>query len=838
MIKYWDYIIRPLAKKNDLKSIAIYNYSRELFWKVFEYCRENDGVLYLINNYDFLDESFLNVYHENIVLVSERNGLLECQIVLAEQETAYRNIKDDLSELKFANCKMFASNMENMEFVKTCVVPNEEFCWIKGIPYGGLRFFVAISIKDQLNTSLNEEAFWNGVEMERRKLEEELRTRTLNSFTQRSRVYNAEEILRKDEIDKVKKQYNVKIEEIKNSKRYRLGSKIANLGQMVSFGDSDKKKAKEEAIPKGKKLDQLVRDLKISDPEEVYKTYINYSPILKSMALPLSKCEKVVLEKMEQKKAFDTERYMDYGQEELVSVIMPTFNRGAIISHAIASVLRQTYKNFELLIVDDFSTDNTKDEIKKFVDDSRVKYLKNSHIKGVCGARNTGLENARGVYIAYLDTDNEWDEDYLLLSINKLKEQTEYRSIFSAQRIWKLNNAELKINSYRFGVYAPSMLENRNYVDINSFVHTRDMYIRYGGFDEELERMTDWELILRYGRHHIPYSYPVFLCDYFEEGKQNDRISDVVDENYSLFASKFNYNKLKLSEAEHVIENGYEMYSNADGRVYKKYNHLPTIIIPNYEALGCLKLCIASIRRYTRAFDYEIIIVDNCSSEEVQDYLRKISEDIDIQVIQNEYNMGFTYAVNQGIKAARQGSDYILLNNDAIVTENWLEELYEAKEKVPEAGLIVPRQVLITQTKTMGIHVPGCNRNREQDVNLSYHHKNIVDIISYARYGYVELSFAAFFMVMITKECYQRLGLLDEVNGRHYKSDRLYCAKAAEYGIKMIYTPFSKAYHLLQQSTVQLKRRDQKMYDIIFKKNNWDDLNGKIDPSARAQEMK
>lgn len=109
MIKYWDYIIRPLAKKNDLKSIAIYNYSRELFWKVFEYCRENDGVLYLINNYDFLDESFLNVYHENIVLVSERNGLLECQIVLAEQETAYRNIKDDLSELKFANCKMFAA---------------------------------------------------------------------------------------------------------------------------------------------------------------------------------------------------------------------------------------------------------------------------------------------------------------------------------------------------------------------------------------------------------------------------------------------------------------------------------------------------------------------------------------------------------------------------------------------------------------------------------------------------------------------------------------------------------------------------------------------------------
>ena len=837
MIRYWEYVIRPLAQQKGFNRIAVYNCSRELFEAVCDYCRKSGGLIYLINHYDFIDDSYLAANQGNISLVLEQEADISCQIVLIEKDLPYRNMEEDLNKIHFKGCQLLASNIYyEKSIIKRYIIPQEHYYSFDALPFGGMHFETVETLKTALTAFLKSENLWDAVEKERRQLEKKLKNRSIHSFTHRSCIYNAEEMLRKSEINKVKKEYKEKIEKIKNSKRYKIGSKIADLSKILPRNEADRKETSPKKLPRTKYLDCLVRDLEVSSPENIYKTYINYSPILKTLKLPLTEHEQTIVDIMEQEKRQDRERYCGCSQEDLVSVIMPTFNRGTVICQAVETVLKQSYKNFELLIIDDFSTDNTEEILKKYESDGRVKYLKNTHVKGVCGARNTGLEKAKGVYIAYLDTDNEWDEDFLLLSINKLKEQAGYYSIYSAQKVWKLSDEELKAYAYRFGMYSLSMLENRNYVDINSFIHSRKLFTWYGGFDEDLKRMVDWELILRYSRHHLPYAYAVVLCDYFEEGKQEDRISNVADENYSLFASKFSYNKLNLPEAERIIENGYEMYSNADCRIYAKRRCRPAIIIPNYEALGCLKLCIASIRKYTKTFDYEIIIVDNCSSEKVQNYLKDISGDLDVKVILNEYNMGFTYAVNQGMKAARPGSDYILLNNDAIVTENWLEEFYLAKDRVPEAGLIVPRQVLIPQTKTMCIHVPDCNRNREQDVNLSFHHKNIKDIVTYARYGYIELSFAAFFMVMITKDCYEKLGLLDEVNGRHYKSDRLYCGKAMENGIKMIYTPFSKAYHLLQQSTVQLKEKDEKMYDIIFRKNNWDDLNGIIDPLAKPKE--
>ena len=834
MIRYWKYVICPLFTEQGFSNIAMYNCSKELFLFVLQYCKEHNGSLHLMNNFDFISESFLKENKEWLFLEhssQEESICLDAQVLLAEKTLADRNHKADLAKLHMPECRMIVSNLdtEKEEGFRTFAEMPETFLYVKGIPFGGINFYLEAGLKSSLENLLHAETLWNAVEAERSNLECALQKKNVKSFTEKSCIYNNEALLRKEEIKKVKVEYKKKIKNIKNSKRYKIGSKIADMGNLFS---SNKKEQDTEAAPRKRRLDQLAEHFEISETKDLFELYLNYSPLLKSLRMPLSKCEQAVIEEMESLRTRDREKFQTREQDDLVSVIMPSYNRADIIEDAIASVLRQSYCNFELIIVDDFSTDHTSEIVKKYADDKRVRYIMNTHMKGVCGARNTGLAAAKGTWIAYLDSDNEWEEDYLLLSIHKLKENPQYHSIYTAQKIWKLDKSEKVVDRYRFGVYSPAMSENRNYVDLNSYVHSSAMYQNYGGFDEGLRRMTDWELILRYSRHEIPYSYPVVLCDYYEEGKQQDRISDVENENYSLFATRYNANKLGLEEADTVIETGYEMYSNADSKVYTRRKEHPAIIIPNYEALGCLNLCIASIRKFSRAFDYEIIIVDNCSSQIVQDYLQSIAGDADVKVIQNDYNMGFTYAVNQGIKAARPGSDYILLNNDAIVTENWLEELYEVKYRIPDAGLIVPRQVLIPHTRTMDVHVPGCNKNREMDVNLSFHHKNITDITTYAKEGYVELSFAAFFLVMITDKCFEKLGLLDEVNGRHYKSDRLYCEKAAENGIKMIYTPFSKAYHLLQQSTVQLRQQNQEMYEIIFRKNNWDDFQGKIPEKA------
>ncbi len=104
-----------------------------------------------------------------------------------------------------------------------------------------------------------------------------------------------------------------------------------------------------------------------------------------------------------------------------ISIVMPTFNRASTISRAINSIINQDYSNFELLIVDDGSTDNTKEIVDSF-DDKRIKYIfqKNS---GACKARNTGINKSSGEYIAFLDSDDEWDELKLMKQICFLKEK-------------------------------------------------------------------------------------------------------------------------------------------------------------------------------------------------------------------------------------------------------------------------------------------------------------------------------------------------------------------------------------------------------------------------------
>src|SRR5680860_301446 len=93
----------------------------------------------------------------------------------------------------------------------------------------------------------------------------------------------------------------------------------------------------------------------------------------------------------------------------LVSVIMPAYNSAAFIAESIRSVLQQTHQNWELLIIDDASKDDTVSIIEKIQDtDSRIKLFQNESNKGTGVCRNTGIEAAQGAYIAFLDADDLW----------------------------------------------------------------------------------------------------------------------------------------------------------------------------------------------------------------------------------------------------------------------------------------------------------------------------------------------------------------------------------------------------------------------------------------------
>ena len=108
-------------------------------------------------------------------------------------------------------------------------------------------------------------------------------------------------------------------------------------------------------------------------------------------------------------------------KEELVSIIMPSYNTGKFIKESINSVINQTYTNWELIIVDDCSKDNT-DEIVNSINDNRIIYLKNEKNSGAAISRNKALKEAKGRWIAFLDSDDLWKKDKLEKQIKFMKE--------------------------------------------------------------------------------------------------------------------------------------------------------------------------------------------------------------------------------------------------------------------------------------------------------------------------------------------------------------------------------------------------------------------------------
>jgi glycosyltransferase involved in cell wall biosynthesis len=521
-------------------------------------------------------------------------------------------------------------------------------------------------------------------------------------------------------------------------------------------------------------------------------------------------------------------RYRNRAAGKKVSVIMPAYNAAKVIDKAITSVLNQCHNNLELIIIDDGSTDGTRQLIEKQYDDPRISYL---HIEnhGPAYARNHGLKHSTGDYIAYLDSDNQWYPEYLTVMTGLLEDHPEVLMGYCAQEIY---NGGLLVD-IRFMAFNRSLLMNNNYIDINCVTHRRSLYEKSGGFDSDLQRMEDWDMVLRYTQEVFPIYVNAPMVKYHKPDHYKNPLKDprrlkarqLLQESMERIQNKLKTEPLELIFPEKIPLSCKTLFS-PPARTKDSINNIKaSIIIPEYESLDCLKLCIDAVEAYTPKSFYELIVVDNASSKPVTDYLGLIEQANDnCRVIYNKTNMGFTYAVNQGISAANPSNDIILLNNDAIVTKGWFEAFAQAAKDVPDAGIIAPQQVLPPGTDTMQVHVPFCKPEREIDVTLSVHHRNLLKMypISWAE-GYMVLDWATFFCVYITRKCINSNGLLDHRSGRHFKSDKLYCRKVNNnFDFQVIYTPRAKVYHLVQQATKELKIKNPKQYKLIYEKNAWE----------------
>ena len=219
----------------------------------------------------------------------------------------------------------------------------------------------------------------------------------------------------------------------------------------------------------------------------------------------------------------------------LISVILPVWNRRELVAAAVQSVLNQTYENWELLVVDDGSTDGSGDVIRALQSDSRIRLLSQDH-EGVCRARNLALHAARGEIITYLDSDNEWFAGYLAEVARTFVDRPEADCAYAAQLVEGGEHDEAWIRSVRFD--RDSFAED-GVIDLNVFAHRRKLVDRLGGFDEQLTRLVDWDLIIRYTREQDPAMVPAIGGNYRVAGADSISSNDNFSRNRYLLRRKY-----------------------------------------------------------------------------------------------------------------------------------------------------------------------------------------------------------------------------------------------------------------------------------------------------------
>lgn len=206
----------------------------------------------------------------------------------------------------------------------------------------------------------------------------------------------------------------------------------------------------------------------------------------------------------------------------LVSVVIPTKDRAAVVGAAIDSVVSQNYEHWELLIVDDGSNDGSDAVFAAFTDDPRVRVLHHETARGVAAARNTGLAHATGDYIAYLDSDNTWRPDFLELMVAFMTSGG-HRVGYAMSALTEAGGEERAI--YRGMPFHREALKERNYIDCIVLVHERSLLDEVGTFDETLRRNVDWDLFIRLADAAEFAFLPVIATEYDVWETRTDRIT-------------------------------------------------------------------------------------------------------------------------------------------------------------------------------------------------------------------------------------------------------------------------------------------------------------------------
>ncbi|GAA2141742.1 hypothetical protein GCM10009825_30590 [Arthrobacter humicola] len=335
----------------------------------------------------------------------------------------------------------------------------------------------------------------------------------------------------------------------------------------------------------------------------------------------------------------------------IVSVIMPAWNRADVIAQAIRSVQRQSIREWELIVVDDGSTDSTRDVVRLMAAaDPRIKLVAADH-RGVCAARNVGLGLAQGQWVSFLDTDNLWPTEYLELSV-KGAVSSGARAVYAGLELH--NGDRVSYRAYQGDVEDLMIL---NHIDLNVLTVERDLASQAGGFDESLKRWVDHDFAIRVAKISKPILLPFIGCRYWDDRDGGNRITTTESDAWQWVVLGKNLIDWEAMRSRDSVP----------GRV--------TISMPVYQDWAMTARAVRSVLDNSGDVDVEVVIVDNGSAYYYSAPLGQLFHgDPRVRYVRLPRNLNFSTGSNYGAFLGT-GEYTCFLNNDTVVREGWLEPL-------------------------------------------------------------------------------------------------------------------------------------------------------------------
>ncbi|MFH5824245.1 glycosyltransferase [Georgenia sp. AZ-5] len=267
-------------------------------------------------------------------------------------------------------------------------------------------------------------------------------------------------------------------------------------------------------------------------------------------------------------------RFVQESDQPAVSVVMPVWNRGETVSTAINSVLNQSLKYWELIIVDDGSSDHTREVVRAYArEDPRVRLIECEHA-GVSAARNEGVRQARGRYMAFLDSDNTWRKGFLRRMVAAM-DRDALDAAYAGIRM--LNDR----HEFLGQDLESGQLIQRNFVDMNVLVARTELVRSVGGFDTRIRRWVDHDLVLKISEVADITFLPFIGCDYVDSGDDN-RITRSESENWQhVVVDKHVDRYILRSEVGNVPTTGVSFIVRADGNAQRTILTIQSLIESN-----------------------------------------------------------------------------------------------------------------------------------------------------------------------------------------------------------------------------------------------------------------